>query len=372
MNPAMSVNELPTWNFPRTWKEVKDVAREAAEPRVRGDEVTLDGQRGSWLKDMVAVVQFAGAGLLYKRAGGQAQKSNALHPPLEGASQVKLHDPLVIVPGWNTEPDKFDILVGHLLSGGQNGERAVYLKDGQAYADQECTQPTTAAPSDKVFIAVFQSNLDAPDVSAPQLEQAISVVKRGVSEKVDVLGYSMGGLSTRKMLDDGSVKVDQVALLGTANKGTRFATLAEYIIQRDIGWAMSLGGINAAHLPAMGWLKSWDAQKPESNPQLDALNQGLERQLSNANEFLSISADGFSTLDKRWGGGSGGDGLVAAKSTRLEEIPSVSLPGKGNKHHGNLPHDKDVFATLTDYFGWQRLEGPQTEPSVDNRQPVTA
>ena len=45
---------------------------------------------------------------------------------------------------------------------------------------------------------------------------------------------AMGGLATRKMLDDGSVRVDQVALLGTANRGTRFATLAEYIIERDI------------------------------------------------------------------------------------------------------------------------------------------
>lgn len=353
MNPVVSHNELPTWNFPRSWSQAKALAREAVEPRVRGDEVTLDGKPGSWLKDMIAVAQFAGAGLLYKRSGEKAQKANAEQPPLEGAAKVKLQDPLLIVPGWNTEPNKFDHLLDHLLSSGDNGERALYLKNGQAYSDQACTEPAVPQASDKLFVALFESNLDAPEVSAPQLEQAVALVKNSVSEKVDVLGYSMGGLATRKMLDDGSVCVDQVALLGTANRGTRFATLAEYIIERDIGWAMSLGGINAAHLPAMGWLKGWDAERPESNPQLDALNRGLERQLSRANEFVSIASDGFSTLDSRWGWGSGGDGLVTAQSTRLDGLASITLSGKANKHHGNLPHDKDVFATLTDYFGWQ-------------------
>jgi hypothetical protein len=361
MNAVGSSPELPYWRFPRSLDELSQVAEQALEPRERFEEASLDGGRASWIKDAIAVTQFAGSGILYQNAGKKAAANNEVTPPLAGAPLVKLQDPLIIVPGWGTFPSKFDHLKDQLLASGQNGERAVYLKDGQAFADKACSQATEVAPSDRVFIAVFDSPLDAPDSSAPQLREALALVKKGVSERVDLLGYSMGGLATRKMLDDGTTRVDQVALLGTANRGTRFATLAEYIIHRDINWAMSLGGINAAHLPAMGWLKTWDPERPESNPNLDALNQNLDRQLAGASEFLSVAATGYSTLTRKWGGGSGGDGLVPASSTTLEGIPSAFLPGRGNKHHGNLPHDKDVFNRLTDYFGWSRLEGATGE-----------
>lgn len=259
----------------------------------------------------------------------------------------------MIVPGWGTLPEKFDTLIEHLLSSGQNGERAVYLKEGKPYADGVCSEPTSIVASDKVFVTVFSSPLDAPDASAPQLERAVEAVKAAQPDvKVDVVGYSMGGLSVRKMLDGGATRLDQVALLGTANQGTRFATLAGYIIRRDINWAMSLGGINAAHLPAMDWLSAWKPGRPESNPHLDKLNGNLERQLAGASEFLSLGSDGLATLSKSWGGSSGGDGLVPAKSVSLPGLPTRLLPGEGNKHHGNLPHDRDVFSTLSDYFGW--------------------
>jgi pimeloyl-ACP methyl ester carboxylesterase len=353
----MPVNDIPSWTFPRSWAEAAKVAKEALAPREPSDEVTLDGGRPSLLKDLVAVTQFAGSGMLYKHAGKKAKKINDKFPPLADSPKVKMQDPLVIVPGWGTQPEKFDTLIEHLLASGQNGERAVYVKNGQPFVDKECTQTTTISASDKVIVAVFETTLDAPDQSAPQTEKVVEAVKAAGWEKVDVLGYSMGGLSVRKMLDNGTEKVDQVALLGTANQGTRFAALAEYIIERDIKWAMSLGGINAAHLPAMGWLKTWNPEKPESNPRLDSLNKNLDRQMAGANEFLSVASNGLATLSKSWGGHTGGDGLVPAKSATLPGMPTVYLEGKGNKHHGNLPHDSDVVATLTDYFGWERQGG---------------
>lgn len=356
MTTAVATNDIPSWRFPRSWSEAVKVGQEALAPRERGDEVMLDGTRGSLAKDLVAVTQFAGSGILYRRAGQKAEKVNEQHPPLADAPKVKLYDPLVIAPGWGTRPEKFDRLVEHILSSGENGERAVYLKNGQPFVDKDCTQPTEINRADRVFVTVFESPLDSPDVSAPQLEKAVNAVKGSVSQHVDVLGYSMGGLSVRKMLDGTDTRLDQVALLGTANQGTRFAALAEYIIHRDINWAMSLGGINAAHLPAMGWLKTWDPERPESNPHLDKLNHNLTKQLAGATEFLSIASTGLSTLTRKWGGSTGGDGLVPSRSTTLPGLPSKFLEGKGNKHHGNLPHDKDVFATLTEYFGWRRLD----------------
>lgn len=349
-------NDIPSWSFPRTWSEAGKVAEEVFVPRVRGDEVHLDGTRASLAKDILAVTQFAGSGIQYKNAGKKAKELNDKYPPLADSPQVKMYDPLVIVPGWGTRPEKFDNLIAHLLSSGENGQRAVYLKDGQAYLDHECTQATRIASSDKVFVTVFDDPLNAPDVSAPQLEQAVAAVKASGFKHIDVLGYSMGGLSVRKMLNDTDTKLDQVALLGTANQGTRFAALAEYIIQRDIKWAMSLGGISVADLPAMGWLKTWNPAQPESNPNLDALNKNFEKQKAGATEILSIAAEGLQTLTKSWGGHTGGDGLVPSKSATLPGLPTKYLKGKGNKHHGNLPHDKDVVASLTEYYGWRRLD----------------
>lgn len=356
MNLTPATRELPAWNFPRTWSEAAELAKEALLPRAPDDHVTLDGGQGSLVKDMIAVTQFAGSGLLYQSAGKKVSQANAQHPPLADSPRVALQDPLVIVPGWGTLPEKFDQLIDHLLSSGLNGDRAVYLKQGQAFVDPACQHTTEIQAQDKVFVTVFDSPLDSPDLSAPQTERAIAALQASGRDKIDVLGYSMGGLSVRKMLDGGTQKVDQVALLGTANRGTRFATLAEYVIERDIQWAMSMGGLHAGHLPAMGWLKTWDPSEPASNPRLDQLNSNLERQQANASELVSIASTGFPTLSKTWGGSLPGDGLVPAASAELPGLPVRLLDGRGNKHHGNLPHDPEVFETLTDYFGWSRLE----------------
>lgn len=347
---------LPSWNFPTSWAEVKQSVEEAPdtqrEPR---DDVKLGHRKASWRTDMVAVTQFAASGWLYNQAGKSADKKNLEKPPLSDVPKVKMDDPLVLVPGWTTLPEKFDRVIDHLLASGENGKRPVYLKDGKAFSDKECLTPTDIATDDKVFVAVFDTPLDAPDKSAPQLNDAVAAIKRSGHEAVDVMGYSMGGLAVRKMLQDDGQKLDQVAMLGTANRGTRFATLAEYIVQRDIGWAMSLGNINASHLPALSWLKAWDAKDPESNPLLGELNKTLDHQLAGANEFLSIGSAGLATISKSWGGAEGGDGLVPHSSVDLPGLPTVLLEGRGNKQHGNLPHDSDVFRELTDFFNWEKV-----------------
>lgn len=353
MNAAIAPRYAFPWPFIEPEPGASDKSGQkppaSAGPR---DDVQLGSSPASFWNDLKASSQFAVNGIIYKRAGAKAQKVNEANPPLASAAQVRLDDPLVIVPGWTTNPDKFGHLVGHLTADGANGGRAVYLKQGQAFGDQDCQQPTAIQGSDKVFVAVFESNTDSPDVSAPQLEQALNTVKASGLEKIDVLGYSMGGLAVRKMLDKGDMSVDQVALLGTANKGSRFGTLSKYIVERDINWAMSLGGLNGSHLPAMDWLRTLDEKNPESNPKLHALNQNLERQMSHASEFISIGSQDIPTPSANLFGRVDGDGLVATSSITLPGLPTKVLEGKGNKHHGNLPHDSDVFATLTEFFNW--------------------
>lgn len=350
MNLAVSSRPIRSWFPLYAESEVPD--NRSQRDIAPSDDVRLGDKPASFWTDLKASGQFAVNGLLYKNAGKKAENSNAVHPPLLDAPKVTLEDPLVIVPGWTTVPDKFDHLVGHLTADGANGGRPVYLKDGQAFGDKACLEPTEIQNSDRVFVTVFETTVDSPDVSSAQLEKAVATVKASGLEKIDVLGYSMGGLSVRKMLDDGRVTLDQVALLGTANQGTRFGALAGYIVRRDINWAMSLGGINGAHLPAMDWLKTLDPQDPASNPKLHALNENLDRQLSKASEFLSIGSKDMPTAGETLFGRVGGDGLVPASSISLPGVPTKLLEGKGNKHHGNLPHDADVFDTLTEYYDW--------------------
>ncbi len=317
------------------------------------DTVTLGERQASWITDALAVTQFTGSGYLYNEAAKAALVEQQQNPPFADAPLVKLEDPFLIAPGWTTRPEKFDALVAHLLKEPANGSRAVYLKEGVAFEDKECTLATNLSPQDKVFVAVYDSVLSPPDKTAPQLDSAVERIKSVHGEKVDVLGYSLGGLAVRKMLDDKLETVDQVAFLGTAHQGTRFAALASYVVKRDIKFAMNLAGVDAGHLEALEWMLPLNPEKPESNSKLADLNANLHRQLAQTTEMLSIGSDGFSTITRPWGGTEGGDGLVQVSSTKLEGVPQAVLSGRGNKQHGQLPNDTEAFLQLADYYNWR-------------------
>ncbi|MFA5505815.1 MAG: hypothetical protein WC314_11080 [Vulcanimicrobiota bacterium] len=334
------------------------------DPAPQRETVKLGERKASWITDAIAIAQFVGSGILYKDAADAAAEHQKEHPPLSDAPVVKLDDPFLILPGWTTRPEKFDNLVAHLLKNPDNGSRAVYLREEKAYSDKECTQLTEVGESDKVFVCVYDNVLSPPDKTAPQIADAVGLIKGVHGEKVDVLGYSMGGTAVRQMLNQDLQKVDQVAFLGTSHLGSRFAALANYVIHRDIKFAMKLAGVNAAHLPAMQWMMPLNPEKPESSPQLAALNANLDRQLENCTEAFNIGSDGFATITLPWGKAEGGDGLVHGTSSRLEGIPGVTLQGRGNKQHGNLPSDTDAFKELAGFYGWSPVSDSAPVPPV--------
>lgn len=317
------------------------------------DNVVLGERDASLVTDALATAQFAGSGYLYKEAAKEAAAQLEKTPALSDAPTVRLEDPFMIAPGWTTRPEKFDALVNHLLKVPENGGRAVYLKEGGAFTDKECTQPTEVKDTDKVFVAVYDDVLSPPEKTAPQLEQAVKMIKSVHGEKIDVMGYSLGGLAVRKMLDGQKEKVDQVAFMGTAHQGTRFAALASYVIKRDINFAMNLGGLNATHLPAMSWMMPVNPDDPEASPKLSELNKNLERQQAQATEMFTVGGAGLATITKPWGGTVGGDGLVQATGLKLGDVPTVALKGRGTKQHGALPNDTDAFVELMKYFHWK-------------------
>jgi hypothetical protein len=328
------------------------------------DSVTLGARKASWITDAIAVTQFAGSGFLYNERAKEAAAQFEKTAPLSDAPLVRLEDPLLIAPGWTTLPEKFDNLVSHLLKNKENGSRAVYLKEGQAFLDKDCSQPTTVEASDKVFVAVYDDVLSPPDKTAPQLARAKDLIEAVHGSKIDVMGYSLGGVAVRKMLDDPTETADQVAFLGTSHQGARFAALASYVIKRDIGFAMKLANVNATHLPAMAWMMPVDPEDPDSSPALSELNANLPRQLAAASEMINIGSDGLGTITKPWGGTVGGDGLVSQPSLVLGEIPTVLLSGRGSKQHGNLPSDTDAFNAMAKFFDWEPASSEGTKPPV--------
>lgn len=311
------------------------------------------GERTPLVDDALITSQFLGAGKVYELGFEAAQELAKVSPPLHDVSPVNLERPLLILPGWTTEPSKFDHLVAKLTEDGRNGGKAYFVKDGEVYDDPECSQRVEQLdPQAKIFIAVYHHVLQTPPETAPQIDRSIQELQqRGLTGKLDVIGYSLGGVAARKYLDNGGQDFGKVVLLGTSNHGARLATLAREVIERDLNWALSMSGITVAHLPAMKWM-SEEGPEGRDNPDLYELNENWDRQKSQAEEVLIIGSDGIQTPTQGLWPMRGGDGLVARSSLEMPDTPIEVFPGKGYKHHGQLVHDSDVYHEMTEFFGW--------------------
>jgi len=264
----------------------------------------------------------------------------------------------MMVPGWTTKPEKFDALVTRLTEGGRNGGRPYYVRDGQFFADKALTQPLeTLPPEARVFVQVFHHTLQPPQETAPQLERSVAAIQKATgSEKVDVEGYSLGGLATRVYLDRGGKGVGKVLLLGTPNQGTRFSELAKRIIQRDINWAMSMAGVSVADLPDMEWLAAG------GNPQLADLNSRWEQQRSRAEDLKILGSAQMLTPAKGLLPVRRGDGLVEARTVGMPGAEVEILKGKPTLQHGALPSDSEVYLERAEFFGWAPEQDPAAQP----------
>ncbi|MGE0488874.1 MAG: esterase/lipase family protein [Vulcanimicrobiota bacterium] len=322
--------------------------------QVISESTVESGPLGPWVDDMVNVSQILGAGKLYEMGAAEAARLKAERPPLQDVGNVLIDRPYVIVPGWTTRPEKFDALVARLTSDGRNGGHAYYVKDGSIFVDKECSQPAAHVDAQaRVFVVVFDDVLSPPDRTAPQLDRAFRAVRQATgSERLDLLGYSMGGLATRVYLDEYPERVGKVMLLGTGNKGSRLGKLGARLIARDIQWAMGMAGLTPAHLPAMEWMGASD-RDGRDNPHLAALNDHWSHQVAQTESLEIVGGKDLPTASAGWWPMAGGDGMVEASSLEMPGVPVKLLPGKGYKHHGNLPNDSDVYREMVSFFEWR-------------------
>jgi len=319
---------------------------------------------GDKLQDWRESTGLLAGGALYLYNKKQALKLERQVRPLADVNDVVMHRPLVLCPGWNTELDKFQYMTDKLLASGKNGDDVVYLKQGKAYGDMECSLPLEQIPSNsKVFVNIWDTRKTPPDQTAPQLRENLALVQKALGPgKVDLVGYSMGGLAARKYLDEGGTGVGNFMTLGTPHQGTRFAQMAGRVIRRDIQWALKFSGLVGADLAAMEWLAA-------KGDKLKGLNERWPQQRAQVDNVLLVAGKHEMTPSTRWYQFNMGDGMVEADSSRLPGVETRVLTGKGFLHHGSLPHDSQVFREMQKFFGFEVLSTSTTSPAPDLSKP---
>lgn len=295
---------------------------------------------------------------MFERYKHRALKTEETKPPLTDVPNVRLGRPLVICPGWNTERYKFRHLVHKLEASGENGH-AVYLQRGQAYADCECTKKLELSqiPSNtKIFVCEWDSIKAAPDVTAPQLAENLEAVQHLTgAERVDLVGYSMGGLAGRKYLDNGGDAVGRFLMLGTPNQGTRFGEMVARVVDHDVDWAQKLTGVSGEDREVMRWLA-------HNGDELKELNGRWPQQRARVDQAMAVGSRQEWTPTRKWTQLSRGDSMVEPDALQLDGMPTAVLHGSEYLHHGSLPHDSQVYGEMMKFFGW--------EPAGGNYQPL--
>jgi len=302
--------------------------------------------------------ELVAAGTLYQANTERAQSYESVKVPLSDQPNVVMERPLVISPGWNTDLHKFDYLTRKLLASGENGDYAVYLKEGAAYRDPEATQPLDLAQipkNTKVFVNIWDQLNSPPSVTAPQLAQNLALL--GGSEKVDMLSYSMGGLATRKYLDQGGEGIRNLMILGTPNQGSRFGQLAGMALDRKIDWALDYCGIKPSDRPAMSWTAAGSPENLDLASRWPSQRSRVEglRIVGSREELTPTPAESMYVL---------GDGIVEPNLLAMPDVEVKVLEGNPYLHHGSLPHESGVFAEMRDFYGWKTGAGTLDLPPL--------
>ncbi len=326
------------------------------------------------VEDALTLGHFVATGLIYKLEGARTERRLDQERPLQGQPRVELQRPFVMVPGWTTRQEAFHDLGSKLTEGGLNGGQVFFVQDGRFFQDFETSiqaAPDSVPAEARVFQVVMKDGHAPPDVAADELDRNFEAIRQATgAPRLDVEAYSMGGLSTRVYLDRGGKAVGRLMMLGTPNRGTRFAELARHVIQRDIRWAMSMGGLTVGDLPALDWMAP-DHGKGSSNPRLSDLNSRWEEQASRIEDFHAVAARGLLTPAEKGGPlFTEGDGLVPVASVGPPGVEVTVL--SGDKHHGLLNREAETYQEMIRFFGWTPLSEPPPPDSAPKPEPPPA
>lgn len=286
-------------------------------------------------------------------------RSPAPAPTIAEQPDVTLNRPLLFVPGFQSKEGCFDSLTEKLTGQGANGGQVYYLDGNHVYLDAHCKIPAKTLDSEaRVFVLALGANRDSPPIVAGLLSRALEQIHQASGQKVDVTGYSMGGLATRLYLDRGGKDIGKFMMVGTPNQGSPLADLGLGLLDqqaagKSVGWLLSQSPkpLNPSDRSCLSWLTP--TSKPDRNPALEDLNSRWQNQRTAVEDVEVVGSANLTTLRFDFKPGRG-DGTVPVESLApSSETPVFLLDDKAHGRHGKLLESATLYQEMTRFFGWQ-------------------
>ena len=309
----------------------------------------------------LAGVQLVGYGLIYKAEGKLTESRETLFQPSKTLPTPSITRPFVLISGWTTTHKNFNTLTDHLTHDGANGGQVYFVKQGQFYTQGDDGELVAAPPptGGRVFEMLWSDTHQSPTRNLPEMQQNLEAICAATGfDKVDVEGFSMGGLDTRLYLDQGGTRINRHMMLGTPNRGTRFGELALDVIDKKVGWAQKFAGISENDRESMLWLR-----EEANSPLLQDLNSRFAQQTRQV-PTLTVGANIMPTAGTN--GLTWGDGLVPSSSLGLPGSNTLVLHEA--MQHGRLNDDAAVQHVRALFFGWGLPTIPTAAPPTNGRE----
>ena len=233
---------------------------------------------------------------------------------LPAAARAEPPVPVVLIPGWHGAPGSFDRMIPALEGAGLT---VLDFDPGRAGA-----QALAYAPS--------ADGQHIPDVATTVVRPAIdaALVRAGYppGAEVDVVGYSMGGLVARSLIEQAgwANRVRTLVMLGTPNHGTIAAW-----VPASVGGFGRWNATGADMRPGSPFLRSMGTAEPAGERYVA---------IGGAPPWLPVRYDG----------------LVPSESPFLTGDEHYLVP----VHHGALPRDPQAVGLITSALGYRPPDLP--------------
>ena len=241
--------------------------------------------------------------------------------------RADLPAPVVLVPGWHGDPASFDQMIPALQAAGLT---VLDFDPGRPGAQALAYAPT----ADGQHIPEV-----ATDVVGPAIEAALARAGYPAGAAIDVVGYSMGGLVARYLVEKAgwARRVGTLAMLGTPNHGTI-----------------------AAWVPGtIGGFGRWNATGGDMRPGSPFLRSMGEAEPAGERYVAIGGAPPW--LPFRY------DGLVPSESPFLTGDEHYLVP----VHHGALPRDPQAMHLIVGALGYRSPGTPSGEGTANLTGPAT-
>jgi hypothetical protein len=249
----------------------------------------------------------------------------ALLLPPGGSARAEPPVPVVLIPGWHGDPASFDRMIPALEAAG-----LTVLDFDPARAG---AQALAYAPA--------RDGQHIPDVAAsvvgPAIDAALVRAGYGPGTEFDVVGYSMGGLVARSLIETAgwAGRVRTLVMLGTPNHGTIAAW-----VPATVGGFGRWNATGGDMRPGSPFLRSMGTAEPAGERYVA---------IGGAPPWLPLRYDGLVPSESPF---------LTGDEHYLVPAHHGALPRDVPAHHGALPRDPQAVGLIVTALGYRSPELP--------------